>query len=108
MTTKISSERLRYQGHYDDELYWKRVRRNLGWLGDTEEEQRMRQEKLRDVVVGIAGCGGIGGAVADRLVRLGVRNLKIADPDTFDVSNINRQLGATVDNVGKNKRRNGV
>ena len=26
-----------------------------------------------------------------RLVRLGVRNLKLADPDTFDVSNMNRQ-----------------
>lgn len=103
MATKNATERLRYQGQYDDDLYWKRVRRNLGWLGDTEDEQRLRQEKLRDVVVGIAGCGGIGGAVADRLVRLGVRNLKIADPDTFDVSNINRQLGATVDNVGKNK-----
>lgn len=36
-------------------------------------------EKLRDAVIGIAGTGGIGGALAARLVRMGVRNLKLAD-----------------------------
>lgn len=86
-----------------EDTYWERVNRNLGWLGNTEKEQKERQEKLKNVVIGIAGTGGIGGAVADRLVRMGVRNLKLADPDTFELSNINRQLGATIDNVGKNK-----
>lgn len=38
-----------------------RAHRNLGWLGDSPEEQRQRQERLGDVVVGIAGCDGIGG-----------------------------------------------
>jgi hypothetical protein len=92
-----------YKGNYDNEFYWERIKRNLGWLGNSEEEQYYRQKKLRDTVVGIAGCGGIGGAVAERLVRMGVRHLKIADPDTFEFSNINRQLGASVESVGQNK-----
>ncbi|MEV7808405.1 ThiF family adenylyltransferase [Microbispora sp. NPDC088329] len=93
----------RYRGEYDDKLYWERVDRNLGWLGNTPEEQRARQERLRDAVIGIVGTGGIGGAVATRLVRMGARNLKLADPDEFDISNIQRQLGASLENVGRNK-----
>ncbi|WP_406440552.1 ThiF family adenylyltransferase [Streptomyces sp. NBC_00631] len=87
----------------DENYYWERVKRNLGWLGDTEEEQRERQLKLREATIGVAGVGGIGGATAERLVRMGVQNLKVADPDTFEVSNINRQFGATIGNVGRNK-----
>lgn len=92
-----------YRGTYDDTLYWERVNRNLGWLGNSEEEQRRRQERLRDAVIGIVGTGGIGGAVALRLARMGARNLKLADPDDFDVSNIQRQLGASLKTVGRNK-----
>lgn len=104
MTTVTGvQERRRYRGDYDDGLYWERVDRSLGWLGDSREEQRTRQEKLRDAVIGIAGTGGIGGAVATRLVRMGARNLKLADPDGFEVSNIQRQLGASVGTLGQNK-----
>lgn len=92
-----------YPGEYDDKIYWARVARNLGWLGDTKEEALARQTVLRDAVIGIAGCGGIGGGMVDRLARLGVLHLRIADPDTFEYSNINRQLGAAVATVGKNK-----
>ncbi|WP_030264902.1 ThiF family adenylyltransferase [Streptomyces violens] len=98
------SDRMRYTATETDEsYYWERVRRNLGWLGNTEEEQRERQLKLRNAKIGIAGVGGIGGATAERLVRMGVQNLKVADPDTFEKSNINRQFGATFGNVGRNK-----
>lgn len=96
-------DRATYRGTYDDELYWERVDRSLGWLGDTRDEQRARQEKLRDAVIGVVGTGGIGGAVAQRLVRMGARNLKLADPDHFEVSNIQRQVGASLDTVGRNK-----
>jgi len=97
------TERTKYTAEYDEDRYWERVRRNLGWLGNTEDEQRARQIKLRDAVIGVAGCGGIGGATADRLARMGVRNLKLADPDKFELSNINRQFGAGVNTVGRNK-----
>lgn len=100
---KMLNKRQRYIAEQTEDFYWKRVNRNLGWLGNTPEEQRLRQGRLKDVVVGIAGCGGIGGATAERLVRMGVRNIKVADPDTFDISNINRQFGASIDSVGRNK-----
>jgi len=100
----MSSEgRTYYQSEYDDKIYRERVKRNLGWLGDTEEEARQRQEKLKNSVVAVAGAGGIGGSMVERLARLGILNLKIADMDTFEYSNINRQLGAGVKNVGRNK-----
>jgi hypothetical protein len=99
----MAKNRIAYTAKKDEQLYWTRVGRNLGWLGNTPAEQRDRQERLRSIVVGVAGCGGIGGATADRLARMGVCHLKLADPDTFDVSNINRQFGASLETVGRNK-----
>ena len=96
-------EHLLYVAEENEEMYWERVNRSLGWLGNTEEEQKERQKRLKNVVVGIAGTGGIGGQLAQRLVRLCVRNLKLADPDTFDISNMNRQMGADLEHLGKNK-----
>ena len=97
------TKHLIYTAKPNEEMYWERVNRSLGWLGNTEAEQRERQEKLKNAVIGIAGTGGIGGQLAQRLVRLGVRNLKLADPDTFDISNMNRQMGADLEHIGKNK-----
>ncbi|MFC7309217.1 ThiF family adenylyltransferase [Streptomyces monticola] len=98
------ADRTRYTAtETGDDYYWERVKRNLGWLGNTPEEQRERQLKLKNAKIGVAGVGGIGGATAERLVRMGVQNLKVADPDTFEYSNINRQFGASVDTVGRNK-----
>ena len=37
------SDRTLYTAEGNDEFYWERVRRNLGWLGDTETEQRESQ-----------------------------------------------------------------
>lgn len=67
----MNGDRQQLRGHYDEDFYWERVDRNLGWLGDTTEEQRERQARLRDAVIGIVGTGGIGGAAAARLVRMG-------------------------------------
>lgn len=95
--------RQRLCGTYDDDFYWERVNRNLGWLGETVNEQRERQIRLRDAVIGIVGTGGIGGAAAVRLVRMGALNLKLADPDHFDLTNVQRQYGAGRDTIGRNK-----
>jgi hypothetical protein len=49
------SERKRYVATENDErYYWERVRRNLGWLGDTVEKQKERQLKLKNAVIGVA------------------------------------------------------
>ena len=94
---------IQHKAEYDDAFYWDRVNRNGCFLGVDQEQQRASQEKLRDSVVGIAGCGGIGGLLAMTLARLGVCHLKLADPDSFEASNINRQLGAGEKTIGQNK-----
>lgn len=60
------------------------------------------QGKLRNGRFLIAGCGSIGSAIVEPLVRIGAENLIIAEPDTFDTSNLNRQA-ARLEDVGVNK-----
>jgi ThiF family len=71
--------------------------RNFGWVTATE------QAVLRKARVAIAGLGGVGGAHAATLARLGIANMCIADFDSFDVHNINRQAGAFVSTFGQTK-----
>ena len=47
--------------------------------------------RLSDKVVGIAGCGGLGSNCAMSLARCGIGKIIIADFDTIDQSNLNRQ-----------------
>jgi len=60
-------------------------------------------EKLRNSKVAIAGLGGVGGAAAVTLARLGVGGLKLADPGKFDLPDMNRQWAAFKSTLGKNK-----
>lgn len=71
--------------------------RNLGWLS------RAEHERLAEALVSVAGAGGDGGAVAVQLARLGVRRFRLADPDPFEVENLNRQEGASFRTIGRNK-----
>jgi molybdopterin/thiamine biosynthesis adenylyltransferase len=78
--------------------YKERTGRNEGW--GTEQEQKTLHD---DTVVAVAGCGGIGGNGTVNLLRLGVGEIRLADCEKFDVSNINRQAAATRRTVGKSK-----
>lgn len=49
-------------------------------------------EKIRSLKIGIAGAGGLGSNCAMNLVRSGFENFVIADFDTIDGSNLNRQF----------------
>jgi hypothetical protein len=60
------------------------------------------QAVLRSATVLVAGCGSVGGAVVEPLARLGVIRLRLADPDQYDVTNLNRQAGVLAD-VGRSK-----
>jgi molybdopterin/thiamine biosynthesis adenylyltransferase len=71
--------------------------RNLGWITEAE------QEILRGKRVAIAGLGGVGGAHLLTLSRLGIGQFSLADFDSFEVHNFNRQAGATLDTVGRAK-----
>ena len=51
----------------------------------------------------VFGVGGVGGALVNMLVRSGIQNIALVDFDTISISNINRQLVATLKNVGKLK-----
>jgi molybdopterin/thiamine biosynthesis adenylyltransferase len=61
------------------------------------------QEKIHNSRIAIAGLGGVGGLAAERLMRLGIGSLRITDPGRFEESNINRQFGSTIGNIGQNK-----
>lgn len=71
--------------------------RNIGWLTKAE------QERLRNARIAIAGMGGVGGIHLITLARLGVGKFTIADFDTFDQVNFNRQAGASMRTLGLQK-----
>lgn len=71
--------------------------RNLGWVTDWE------QLALRAKTVAIAGMGGVGGVHLLTLARLGIGGFAIADFDTFEFANFNRQIGATLATLGRPK-----
>lgn len=60
-------------------------------------------EKLAASRVAIFGLGGVGGYVAEGLVRSGVGALDLIDHDKIDVTNLNRQIIATTENIGEYK-----
>lgn len=63
-------------------------------------EERIRLATKR---VFVAGCGGLGGYVLETLARAGVGKITAADPDSFDVSNLNRQLLSDEEVLGQPK-----
>lgn len=71
--------------------------RNIGWL------TRREQAQLRQKRVAIAGLGGVGGVHLLTLCRLGIGKFHLADFDTFDLANCNRQAGATISSLGQGK-----
>ena len=60
-------------------------------------------EKLNKSKIILFGCGGVGGYVAEMLVRSGVGSITIVDFDDVDVTNINRQIIALQSTVGRKK-----
>jgi molybdopterin/thiamine biosynthesis adenylyltransferase len=64
---------------------------------------RDEQEKLRRSRVAIIGMGGVGGIHLVTLARLGIGRFTIADPDTYELANFNRQYGANLRTLGRSK-----
>ncbi len=60
-------------------------------------------EKLSESKVAVFGVGGVGGFVAEGLTRGGVGEITLIDNDTISLSNINRQIIATISTVGQMK-----
>jgi len=73
------------------------------WLSRTKFLLEDQLEKLKNATVAIIGLGGVGGAAAEAICRTGVGNLILMDPDRIEVTNLNRQLFATTNTLGKSK-----
>ncbi|MFI3277942.1 MAG: tRNA threonylcarbamoyladenosine dehydratase [Rikenellaceae bacterium] len=59
--------------------------------------------KLESANVLVVGLGGVGAYAAEMVARAGVRRMTIADADTVNPTNINRQLVALHSTVGREK-----
>jgi molybdopterin/thiamine biosynthesis adenylyltransferase len=78
-------------------MYEELFERNYGVF--TSEEQ----ERIRAARVVIVGCGGIGGVVASALARSGLEQFMLYEFDTFQPSNMNRQITCFTHTLGVNK-----
>lgn len=81
----------------EDGLCPRRYLRNIATFGLTGQARLLRAR------VGVAGLGGLGGLAAELLARAGVGELVLVDPDTLSEDNLNRQLLATEDKLGRPK-----
>lgn len=61
------------------------------------------QHTLGSMRIAVVGTGGTGSAVAEQLVRLGVRHLDLIDADDLSLSNVTRVYGSTPRDVGRPK-----
>lgn len=75
----------------------KKYLRNYGFWHSSE------QERLSDSTVAIAGVGGDGYQLGYKLAMMGVGELRVADPEVFELENSNRVLGAVQEHIGVNK-----
>ena len=74
------------------------------WL--TRAEMLVGADNLRrlgSARIAVFGLGGVGGYVAEALARSGIGHLLLVDGDCFSLTNLNRQIGATVATVGMDK-----
>lgn len=63
-------------------------------------------DKINDIKskkVLVIGVGGVGSYTVESLVRSGISNITIIDNDIIDITNLNRQLMTTLDNIGLSK-----
>lgn len=60
-------------------------------------------EKIKNAKVAVFGLGGVGSYAVEALARVGIGHLVLIDYDKYDITNINRQLGAYHSTIGKYK-----
>lgn len=60
-------------------------------------------KRFKEANVMIAGLGGVGSYSAEAICRSFIGKMTIVDFDTYDITNLNRQLHSTVENIGRSK-----
>jgi molybdopterin/thiamine biosynthesis adenylyltransferase len=95
----VVGERLAVHAHYRSEVepIPDRFDRHIRAFGGDV------QRALGGLQVAVVGCGGTGSAVAEQLVRLGVRHIRLVDPDALSASNVTRVYGSTAADVDRYK-----
>lgn len=64
---------------------------------------KLAMQRLAAARVAVFGLGGVGSYVVEALARSGVGALDLIDKDTYELSNMNRQLYATYETLGQKK-----
>jgi molybdopterin/thiamine biosynthesis adenylyltransferase len=77
--------------------YWEIITRQMSIV------TKSQQTRFKESKIVVIGCGGLGGTVVEMLARMGVGELNIVDKDSFDMSNLNRQLMSSIESLGKCK-----
>ena len=74
------------------------------WLNRTEMLiGKENVKKLQNLHIVVFGLGGVGSYVVEGLVRAGIGYISIIDKDIVDVTNINRQIIADTETIGRAK-----
>lgn len=60
-------------------------------------------EKLKNKSILVFGLGGVGGACVESLVRAGIGKVGLVDGDEYEITNVNRQIFATMKTLGMRK-----
>ena len=60
-------------------------------------------ERFKNTHVLLVGVGGVGGAAFETLIRMGIGHITVVDNDTFEESNLNRQILSNHENIGNLK-----
>jgi molybdopterin/thiamine biosynthesis adenylyltransferase len=54
---------------------------------------------MDDQVIALVGIGGLGSVIAEHLIHMGFHTLHLIDPDTLEMSNLNRVVGASYEDA---------
>jgi molybdopterin-synthase adenylyltransferase len=63
------------------------------------------QDTLKDLTITLIGVGGIGNWISLNLIGLGIKKIKLVDPDFIEESNLTRQVLFSEEDIGKSKVR---
>ena len=98
--------------HFFLTIYTSKVYNISSKIGEKMGNQNIRTEillgesgveKLNKSKVIIYGLGGVGSFACEAIARAGVGHIVLVDIDVYDISNINRQLGALHSTIGRRK-----
>lgn len=89
---------------YSDNSKYSRNISFFEWMDTSDNvDPNIYKEKLQKAKVAVFGVGGIGSAMAEYLVRAGVKNIKLVDFDTVEESNLTRQTAYVESDINKAK-----